>query len=73
MKMISTVCRSALLAAVLLLTALLPASRAEKDAVLTAYFPNWSIYSDDACQVGNLPWDRLDCINHAFWKIVPSG
>ena len=36
------------------------------------YFPNWNIYGDGGQQVKNLPWDSLDCVYHAFWKIVPS-
>ena len=38
---------------------------------ITVYFPNWNIYSDSRCSVDNLPWDRLDSVNHAFWKVVP--
>ena len=38
---------------------------------LTVYFPNWDIYQGEGFRVGDLPWDRLDCINHAFWKIEP--
>ncbi len=38
---------------------------------MTVYFPNWNIYSDSRCAVDSLPWDRLDCVNHAFWKVVP--
>ena len=44
----------------------------EGSAAVTVYFPNWSVYSDAYGQVKDLPWDRLDCINHAFWKIEPS-
>ena len=40
---------------------------------VTVYFPNWNVYSDAKNQVKNLPWDRLDGINHAFWKIVPQN
>ncbi len=47
-------------------------ARAEAGSCLvTVYFPNWDVYSDDHGQVSDLPWDRLDCVNHAFWKIVP--
>ena len=40
---------------------------------VTVYFPNWNVRSDSRNLVSNLPWDRLDCVNHAFWKIVPRG
>ena len=64
----------ALLALFLLLAASAAPVRAEASNAgrLTVYFPNWNVYSDTACQVRNLPWDRLDCINHAFWKVVPA-
>ena len=39
---------------------------------MTVYFPGWNIASDSRNLVGNLPWDRLDCVNHAFWKIMPA-
>ncbi len=45
--------------------------RAQAESCLTVYFPNWNVYAGDGNQVKNLPWDRLDCVNHAFWKIVP--
>ncbi|MDR1665143.1 MAG: hypothetical protein LBR83_09530, partial [Clostridiales bacterium] len=35
---------------------------------LIVYFNNWS-----GQRVSDLPWDRLSAINHAFWKIDPSG
>ena len=38
---------------------------------MTVYFPNWNIHSDRRSQVRYLPWDRLDCVNHAFWHVVP--
>jgi hypothetical protein len=38
---------------------------------VTVYFPNWNIYSDARCDVRSLPWERLDCVNHAFWEVVP--
>ena len=65
--------RFILLVLMLICTAGLPCMQAEAGGKcpVTVYFPNWSIYSDDLNQVKNLPWDRLDCINHAFWKIVP--
>ncbi len=40
---------------------------------LTVYFPNWNIYQSSDAQVKNLPWDKIDCICHAFWKILPNG
>ena len=42
-----------------------------KEPGVTVYFPNWNIYSDSRNDVNGLPWDRLDCVNHAFWKVVP--
>ena len=60
-----------LLTASLLLCALPPA-QAKADCRVTVYFPNWNVYSDSQAQVKNLPWDRLGCINHAFWKIEPK-
>ena len=38
---------------------------------MTVYFPNWHIRSDDSAQVHLLPWNRLEGINHAFWKVAP--
>lgn len=49
------------------------AGKAGEEARMTVYFPNWNVYSNDAAQVKNLPWDRLDCVNHAFWKNAPNG
>ncbi|MBR3505066.1 MAG: glycoside hydrolase family 18 protein [Clostridia bacterium] len=56
----------------LLLCGASAAAEAEDAGRLTVYFPNWNVYSDYRNQVKNLPWDRLDCVNHAFWKIVPQ-
>ena len=50
-----------------------PTGSAAAEGTVTVYFANWNIYQDDSCQVRNLPWDRLDRIHHAFWKIVPEG
>ena len=61
-----------LLTASLLLCAL-PFAQAKADCLVTVYFPNWNVYSDSQAQVKNLPWDRLGCINHAFWKIEPKN
>ena len=38
---------------------------------MTVYFPNWHIRSDDQAQVCLLPWDRVEGVNHAFWKAAP--
>ena len=65
-----------MLLAVVLALALLPgtvcAEAGKEGPVVTVYFPNWNIYSDSRNGVDGLPWDRLDCVNHAFWKVVPS-
>ncbi len=64
----------ALLAAALVFTFSLNAAFAEppkEEPGVTVYFPNWNIYSDSRCSVNGLPWDRLDCVNHAFWEVVP--
>ena len=37
----------------------------------TVYFPSWHIASDPRCGVDSLPWDRLDTVHHAFWKVSP--
>ena len=70
-------CFAAFLLLVLLLTvAACPSpahAEAEGSCRVTVYYPNWCVYSGDQFQVKNLPWDRLDCVNHAFWKIVPQG
>ncbi len=47
------------------------AEAVRKGPGVTVYFPNWNIYSDSRNSVDGLPWDRLDCVNHAFWKVVP--
>ena len=60
-----------LLLTVSLLLCFLPA-QAKADCGLTVYFPNWNAYSDSQSQVKYLPWDRLGCVNHAFWKIEPQ-
>ena len=48
-----------------------PAETEKGGCAVTVYFPNWSVYSDSRCRVENLPWDRIDCVNHAFWKVAP--
>ncbi|MBR1585929.1 MAG: glycoside hydrolase family 18 protein [Clostridia bacterium] len=50
-----------------------PAGQAAAESQLTVYFANWDVYASASAQVKNLPWDRLDCVNHAFWKIVPAN
>ena len=47
--------------------------QAGSSAKVTVYFANWNVYTSDNGQVKDLPWDRLDRIHHAFWKIVPAG
>ena len=64
---------ASVLAAALLAAALLFPGQAEKRPLTAAYFPNWNVYSDAAQQVKNLPWDQLDCVYHAFWKIEPKN
>ncbi len=48
------------------------AETAKEGPGVTVYFPNWNIYSDSRCDVRGLPWERLDCVNHAFWEVVPQ-
>ena len=48
-----------------------PAETPKGGSGVTVYFPNWNIYSDNRNQAGSLPWDRLDCFNHAFWEVAP--
>ncbi|MBO4297399.1 MAG: hypothetical protein J5998_01265 [Clostridia bacterium] len=65
-------CFALLLLALLLSAAVrIPSALAEAECRLTVYFPNWNVYSGGRNEVKDLPWDRLDCVNHAFWKIVP--
>ena len=61
-----------LLLTAFLLVCCLPASQAKADSGPTVYYPNWNVYSDSQNQVKYLPWDRLGCVNHAFWKVVPK-
>ena len=64
-----------LLTAALVFTFFLTAAFAElpkEEPGVTVYFPNWNIYSDSRCDVKGLPWDRLDCVNHAFWEVIPQ-
>ena len=48
------------------------AETTKEEPGVTVYFPNWNIYSDARCDVRGLPWERLDCVNHAFWEVVPA-
>ena len=48
------------------------AEEAKAKPGVTVYFPNWNIYSDSRQDVNGLPWDRIDCVNHAFWKSFPG-
>ena len=52
--------------------ALLP-GKAQAEPLVCVYFPNWNVYSSNYGQVKDLPWDTLDCIYHAFWKVAPEG
>ncbi len=70
MKKLLCVLLSAVLSFTLLLGSACAESEREEPGV-TIYFPNWNIYSDSRNDVNGLPWDRLDCVNHAFWKVVP--
>lgn len=41
---------------------------------LVVYFGNWIVSDQKGVgEVSALPWDRITCINHAFWKIEPDG
>lgn len=54
--------------------AVLPLSgRAGGRQKVSVYFPNWNVYDSAYGQVKDLPWDAVDCVYHAFWKIAPSG
>ena len=70
MKRVISVFLTAVLACALLLGGAAAETTKEEPGV-TVYFPNWNIYSDARCDVKGLPWDRLDCVNHAFWEVVP--
>lgn len=45
--------------------------KADSGGCLTAYYANWNVYQKGQGPDA-LPWDRLDCINHAFWKIIKN-
>ena len=64
-----------ILTAILTLTLLAGGVFAEtnrEEPGVTVYFPNWNIYSDSRNDVNGLPWDRIDCVNHAFWEVIPQ-
>ena len=71
MKKLLCVLLTAALVFTFFLSAAFAESRKEEPGV-TVYFPNWNIYSDSRCSVNGLPWERLDCVNHAFWEVVPK-
>ena len=70
MKRVICIFLTAMLACALFLGGACAETTKEEPGV-TVYFPNWNIYSDARCDVRGLPWERLDCVNHAFWEVVP--
>lgn len=44
-----------------------------EESSVTIYFPNWNVYSSDTGEVKDIPWDKVDCVNHAFWEVKPSA
>ncbi|MGG7177936.1 glycosyl hydrolase family 18 protein [Clostridium paraputrificum] len=44
---------------------------AKQGKKVIVYFPNWGIYNENhqRMEVGQLPWDRLSVINHAFFTV----
>lgn len=60
----------ALILSFLLLLCLSPLASAASHPLTTVYFTNWAVYSQEHAEVKHLPWDRLDRIYHAFWKII---
>ena len=55
-----------------LLPGIVCAETIKEEPGVTVYFPNWNIYSDSRQDVKGLPWDRIDCVNHAFWEVIPQ-
>ena len=55
-----------------LLPGIVCAETIKEESGVTVYFPNWNIYSDSRQDVKGLPWDRIDCVNHAFWEVIPQ-
>lgn len=47
-----------------------PGRAAQTQPLVSVYFPNWNVFSQDLSEVKHLPWNRVDRIYHAFWKIV---
>lgn len=42
---------------------------------VVVYFPGWKV--DDHkntpnCEVISLPWDKITCVNYAFWEVAPT-
>ena len=66
----------ALVLALMLFTVCCPSPvpvQAAEQPLAAVYFPNWNVYSDPYGQVKDLPWDKMDCVYHAFWKIAPQN
>lgn len=43
--------------------------------LVTAYFAGWKLGSDQAPsrgEVSGIPWNDVNCINHAFWALEPA-
>lgn len=39
------------------------------------YFANWNLgnsAADASGEVGNIPWDKVTYVNHAFWAVAPA-
>ncbi len=46
---------------------------AQAEKRVNVYFANWNIYQDaSGGQAKALPWDSVDGVYHAFWKIAPQ-
>ena len=82
MKKVISLVASAVLTASLAMSSLVgletfAATKEETTSAVTkgknviTYFPNWSIYngSHQMMLVGDMPWDRLTVINHAFFTV----
>lgn len=46
-------------------------SKGDGNKNIIAYFPNWGIYNEShqSMTVGQMPWDKLTHINHAFFTV----
>ena len=55
-----------------LLPLLLWPAQARAQGTVTVYFSSWNVYSSSYGQVKDLPWNKIDCVNHAFWKVAPK-